>query len=88
MQGTSRRQTPSPWVASPDFASFDSSHPSTQLRVKKRAFTPNEDEASCRAETRHAALIDIVVEITWHGKIISNISTKNHDMLLRGRQIV
>jgi hypothetical protein len=46
------------------------------------------NEPSCRAETRHAALIDIVVEITGHGKIISNISTKNHDMLLRGRQIV
>jgi hypothetical protein len=33
--------------------------------------------------TSHAALLDIVVEITGYGKIISIISTKNHDMLLR-----
>jgi len=39
------------------------------------------------SQKRPAALIDIVVKITRHGKIISNISTKNHDMPLRCRPI-
>jgi hypothetical protein len=40
------------------------------------------------SEKLSAALVDIVVEITGHGKIISIINTKNHDMLLRRRPIV
>jgi hypothetical protein len=39
------------------------------------------------SEKLSAALVDIVVEINGHGKIISNISAKNHDMLHRCRPI-
>lgn len=40
------------------------------------------------SQKRSAALIDILVEITGHGKIISNISTNNHDMPLLMRSNV
>jgi hypothetical protein len=41
-------------------------------------------------ETSHAALVDIVVEITGYSKIISIISTKNNDILPQGgpKQII
>ncbi len=38
--------------------------------------------AECSINISHAAPVDIVVEIAGHGKVISIISTKNHDMLL------